>query len=233
MQSFVKYLPDIETFCSVVGASKTFPRSQSERVMCEPGSPVPRWRRDDLPLAWSSTQHFHLPPGTRPRHASSRGALSVASTATAPHSRASRRPASPSRSTAPAANNLRRPVEPRLATQHFHLPAAKPGRLTYSRPGSRSGMTQLVRAVAVAGSRQEVHSGEEPRQFAQFPGGLPARHRPANGEELSSSEKERKRRLSGSMGSDDDEEGDDEERYDEDQEETEEVLDAAFEAKLR
>merc|ERR1719206_1496841 len=28
---------------------------------------------------WSSTQHFHIPYGTQPRHATSRGALSVTS----------------------------------------------------------------------------------------------------------------------------------------------------------
>ena len=120
---------------------------------------------------WTSTQHFHLPLGTRPRHASSRGGLSISSANTSsrrnlrrPQSSQSLRPTTP---VIEPHSSLRRPVEPcdkiRDQTgglQHFHLPAGQ-RRLTYSREASRGGMTRLVSLPAPRGQQTD---NEEPIQ---------------------------------------------------------------------
>ena len=90
---------------------------------------MPRLRRDQVAVSstslrvktfedpydkykWTSTQHFHVPIGTRPRHASSKGALSVNSNHTSsrrhlprPTSSTSLRPQTP---VVEPHNNLRR-----------------------------------------------------------------------------------------------------------------------------
>ena len=108
---------------------------------------------------WTSTQHFHVPLGTRPRHASSKGGLSISS---ANSRRNLRRPQSSQslRPTTPAIeshSSLRRPVEPydkmreQSGQQHFHLPAGQ-RRLTYSREGRKGGMTRLVNTIQTSTS---------------------------------------------------------------------------------
>lgn len=174
-------------FVAVVGINKTFPRSNFHRPEAtEPShSPaLPRWRRDPVAASstslrgrkfddpydkskWTSTQHFHVPPGTRPRHASSRGALSMQSVHTSsrrqltrPVSSNSLRPHTP---VIEQHNNLRRPVEPydkikdQGGLQHFHLPQAggrASARILYNRSGGRGAMNKMV---------QSIHSNVQPR----------------------------------------------------------------------
>ena len=122
-----------------------------------------RGRKFDDPYdksKWTSTQHFHVPPGTRPRHASSRGALSMQSVHTSSRRQLSRPLSSNSlRPHTPVIeqhNNLRRPVEPydkikdQGGLQHFHLPKAggqASARILYNRSGGRGGMNKMVQNI--------------------------------------------------------------------------------------
>ena len=218
------------TLHPVVGDSKTFPRSFVTKPEAESSPALPRLKRDPVASSavslrcrrfedpydrnkWTSTQHFHLPLGTRPRHASSRGGLSITSTNTSsrrnlrrPQSSQSLRPTTPA---IEATASLRRPVEPSdkirdqsSGLQHFHLPAGQ-RRLTYNREGRKGGMTRLVNTIqtnSLTQPRYEDTDYEEPIQLAQYPGGLPAKQ--SQLEDLPTifpfSDQERKRRRSGS-----------------------------------
>ena len=165
-------------YVSVVGINKTFPRSNFHRSEAnEPSPALPRWKRDPVAASstslrgrkfddpydkskWTSTQHFHVPPGTRPRHASSRGALSMQSVHTSsrrqlarPVSSNSLRPHTP---VIDQHNNLRRPVEPYdkikdQGLQHFHLPQAggrgASARILYNRSAGRGAMNKMVQSI--------------------------------------------------------------------------------------
>ena len=185
-------------YFSVVGENKTFPRSNFQRPEPEESSPaMPRWKRDPVVASstslrgrkfddpydkskWTSTQHFHVPPGTRPRHASARGALSMQSVHTSsrrqltrPVSSNSLRPHTP---VLEPHNNLRRPVEPydkikdQGGLQHFHLPQAggrANARILYNRSGGRGGMKQMVENIqtnAQPRPRSPSMNNEEPIQ---------------------------------------------------------------------
>ena len=160
-------LPVKELNCQslVVGASKTFPRSFPVKPEDESSPALPRLKRDPVAASavslrgrkledpydrnkWTSTQHFHVPLGTRPRHASSKGGLSISSANTSsrrnlrrPQSSMSLRPQSPA---IESHNNLRRPVEPydkikeQNSLHYFHLPAGQ-RRLTYNRAAKTGG----------------------------------------------------------------------------------------------
>ena len=164
---------DLNCQSSVHGESKTFPRSFAVKPEDQSSPALPRLKRDPVAASavslrgralsdppydrnkWASTQHFHIPPGTRPRHASSKGGLSLSSANTSrrnlrrPQSSMSLRPQSPA---IESHNNLRRPVEPydkikeQNSLQHFHLPAGQ-RRLTYNRTGKTGGMTRLVNNI--------------------------------------------------------------------------------------
>ena len=157
----------------VLGESKTFPRSFAVKPEDESSPSLPRLKRDPVAASaislsgrrfedpydrnkWTSTQHFHVPLGTRPRHASSKGGLSIGSANTSsrrnlrrPQSSMSLRPPTPA---IESHNNLRRAVEPydkirdQASLHHFHLPAGQ-RRLTYNRAGKTGGMTRLVNNI--------------------------------------------------------------------------------------
>jgi len=228
----------------VIGESKTFPRNKPQ----EESSPLlPRLRRDQVAISstslraktfedpydkykWTSTQHFHVPLGTRPRHASSKGALSMNSNHTSsrrhlprPTSSTSLRPQTP---VIEPHNNLRRQVEPydkikdHSVVQHFHLPMGhqRNSRFSYSRSGQKGGMSQLVNNIqqnSNTRSRSPSMNNDEPIQMASYPS---ARLKNSPKDELPSifpfSDQERKRRRSGSVESQSDEE--DEEDFQED-----------------
>lgn len=219
---------------SVLGESKTFPRSFAVKPEDESSPALPRLKRDPVAASavslrgrrfedpydrnkWTSTQHFHVPLGTRPRHASSKGGLSIGSANTSSR-RNLRRPQSSLSLRCPTPgpaieshNNLRRAVEPydkikdQASLHHFHLPAGQ-RRLTYNRAGKTGGMTRLVNNIqssSLPAQRQESEdsniNNEEPIQLAQYPGGLPD----SKLEDLPAifpfSDQERKRRRSGSL----------------------------------
>ena len=166
-------IKDLNSPSSVHGESKTFPRSFAVKPEDQSSPALPRLKRDPVAASavslrgrklsdtpydrnkWASTQHFHIPPGTRPRHASSKGGLSLSSANTSrrnlrrPQSSMSLRPQSPA---IESHNNLRRPVEPydkikeQNSLQHFHLPAGQ-RRLTYKRSGKTGGMARLVNNI--------------------------------------------------------------------------------------
>jgi len=222
---------------------------------------MPRWKRDPVAASsaslrgrrhdrqdpydrykWTSNQHFHIPYGTQPRHASSRGALSVTSVDTM--SRSIHRPHSPGsalRGHSPVSepySTMRRQVEPydryksSQNIQHFHLPAGRKTttRLTYGRPGTRTAMTQLVDQIktrTMSRPRSPSMNNEEPIQLAHYPSGVPGT-RGIEREDFPAppfpfSDQERKRRRSGSIGSNQEEE----------EEEKQEEVDPALEEKLR
>jgi len=243
--------------------SKTFPRSSTVGGNVghpQPSPAMPRWKRDPVAASsaslrgrrherqdpydkqkWSSTQHFHIPYGTQPRHATSRGALSVTSVDNV--SRSLHRPYSPAsglRSHSPVSEpytTLRRQVEPydryksSQNMQHFHLPAGRrtTSRLTYGRPGTRTAMTQMVEQIKTSNTarpRSPSMNNEEPIQLAHYPGGLPG-SRAIEREDFPAppfpfSDQERKRRRSGSIGSNQEQE-----------EENQEDVDPSIEEKLR
>ena len=189
-------LPVKELNCQslVVGASKTFPRSFPVKPEDESSPALPRLKRDPVAASavslrgrkledpydrnkWTSTQHFHVPLGTRPRHASSKGGLSISSANTSsrrnlrrPQSSMSLRPQSPA---IESHNNLRRPVEPydkikeQNSLHHFHLPAGQ-RRLTYNRVAKTGGMTRLVNNIQTSSPAQrqsyENINNQEPIQ---------------------------------------------------------------------
>jgi len=243
--------------------SKTFPRSSTVGGNVghpQPSPAMPRWKRDPVAASsaslrgrrherqdpydkqkWSSTQHFHIPYGTQPRHATSRGALSVTSVDNM--SRSLHRPYSPAaglRAHSPVSepySTLRRQVEPydryksSQNMQHFHLPAGRrtTSRLTYGRPGTRTAMTQMVEQIKTSNTarpRSPSMNNEEPIQLAHYPGGVPG-SRGIEREDFPAppfpfSDQERKRRRSGSIGSNEEQE-----------EERQEDADPSIEEKLR
>lgn len=243
---------------AVVGENKTFPRSNFYRPEANESSPaMPRLKRDPVAASstslrgrkfddpydkskWTSTQHFHVPPGTRPRHASSRGALSMQSVHTSSRRQLSRPLSSNSlRPHTPVIeqhNNLRRPVEPydkikdQGGLQHFHLPKAggqASARILYNRSGGRGGMNKMVQNIqnnVQPRPRSPSINNEEPIQLAHYPSGH-LKYSP--NEELPSifpfSESERKRRRSRS---------EDSQSEDQEHEEADEELDG-FDDKLR
>jgi len=220
----------------VIGESKTFPRNKPQ----EESSPLmPRLRRDQVAVSstslrvktfedpydkykWTSTQHFHVPIGTRPRHASSKGALSVNSNHTSsrrhlprPTSSTSLRPQTP---VVEPHNNLRRQVEPydkikdHSVVQHFHIPLGhqRNSRFSYNRSGQKGGMSQLVHNIqqnSQTRSRSPSMNNDEPIQLASYPS---AKLKNSPKDELPSifpfSDQERKRRRSGSVESQSEEE---------------------------
>ena len=186
----------------VLGESKTFPRSFAVKPEDQSSPALPRLKRDPVAASavslrgralsdppydrnkWASTQHFHIPPGTRPRHASSKGGLSLSSANTSrrnlrrPQSSMSLRPQSPA---IESHNNLRRPVEPydkikeQNSLQHFHLPAGQ-RRLTYNRTGKTGGMTRLVNNIqtsSLPAQRQSYENinNQEPIQVTRLVSG--------------------------------------------------------------
>ena len=160
-------------FISVVGDSKTFPRVQAQQLSVHPSPRLDRVKRDTVAVSstslrghrfddpydksqWVSTQHFHVPLGTRPRHASSKGALSMNSVHTSsrrhlarPVSTNSLRPTTP---VIEPHNNLRRQVEPydkikdHGGVQHFHLPRGQAKRFLYTRSDQKGAMNKLVQS---------------------------------------------------------------------------------------
>ena len=187
-----------------MGNSKTFPRSQppAKSLPEESSPPLPRWNIDPVAASsmslrgrkyedpydknkWTSTQHFHLPLGTRPRHASSKGALSMSSVHTSsrrhlprPTSSQSLRPPCHTPVMEPH-NNLRRQVEPYDKikdvgnVQHFHLPLGhqRNSRFIYNRTGQKSGMNQLVNNIRINSQprpRSPSMNNEEPIQVERI-----------------------------------------------------------------
>lgn len=248
---------------AVSGGSKTFPRSHTVVGETQPSPAMPRWKRDPVAASsaslrgrrhdrqdpydrnkWVSSQHFHVPYGTQPRHASSKGALSVTSVDNV--SRSLHRPYSPGsalRAHSPVSepySTMRRQVEPydryksSQNMQHFHLPAGRKTttRLTYGRPGTRTAMTQLVDQIktsTVNRPRSPSMNNEEPIQLAHYPSGVPGA-RGIEREDFTAppfpfTDQERKRRRSGSVGSNQEQEQEEEEK--------EEEVDPAVEEKLR
>jgi len=243
---------------TTTGGSKTFPRSHTVVGEIQQSPAMPRWKRDPVAASsvslrgrrhdrqdpydrhkWASNQHFHVPYGTQPRHASSRGALSVTSVDNV--SRSLHRPYSPGsalRAHSPVSepySTMRRQVEPGdryKSSQHFHLPAGRrtTTRLTYGRPGTRTAMTQLVDQIktsTVNRPRSPSMNNEEPIQLAHYPSGVPG-YRGIEREDFPAppfpfSDQERKRRRSGSIGS----------NQEQVEEEKPEEVDPATEEKLR
>jgi len=248
---------------TVSGGSKTFPRSHDT----QPSPAMPRWKRDPVAASsaslrgrrerqelydrtkWVSNQHFHIPYGTQPRRATSRGALSVTSVDNVHRNgHISHRPHSPGsgfglRAHSPVSepySTMRRPVEPydryksSQNIQHFHVPSGRRSnvRLTYGRPGTRTAMSQLVDQMK-ASSTSRPHSptmnNEEPIQLAHYPSGVPGT-RGIEREDFPAppfpfSDQDRKRRRSGSVGSNKEEDLEEEEKKEE--------VDPAVEEKLR
>jgi len=240
------------------GGSKTFPRSHCVAGDPQPSPAMPRWKRDPVAASsaslrgrrherhdpydrqkWTSTQHFHIPYGTQPRHATSRGALSVTSVDNV--SRSLHRPCSPGsglRAHSPVSEpypTLRRQVEPydryksSQNIQHYHLPAGprSAARLVYGRPGTKTAMTRLVEEIKTSTTttrpRSPAMNNEEPIQLAHYPGGVPG-SRGIEREDFPAppfpfSDQERKRRRS--------------ESTQHQQEERQEEVDPAIEEKLR
>ena len=192
-------IKDLNSPSSVHGESKTFPRSFALKPEDQSSPALPRLKRDPVAASavslrgrklsdtpydrnkWASTQHFHIPPGTRPRHASSKGGLSLSSANTSrrnlrrPQSSMSLRPQSPA---IESHNNLRRPVEPydkikeQNSLQHFHLPAGQ-RRLTYNRSGKTGGMARLVNNIqtsSLPAQRQSYENinNQEPIQVTLY-----------------------------------------------------------------
>jgi len=248
---------------TVSDGSKTFPRAQVEVGQLQQSPAMPRWKRDPVAASsaslrgkrherqdpydrykWTSNQHFHVPIGTQPRHASSRGAISTNSVDTMP--RSLHRPHSPGsalRAHSPVSepySTLRRQVEPydryksSQTIQHFHLPAGRrtTTRMTYGRPGTRTAMTQLVEQIktsSMSRPRSPSMNNEEPIQLAHYPSGVPGT-RGIEREDFPAppfpfTDQERKRRRSGSVGSGQGEE--------EEEEEKQEEVDPVVEEKLR